>query len=573
MSYTVKYTDLSKLPLIVEDGTVNATTDVSLVGRSVTGYGEYIAQNFLNILENFSSSTPPQRPITGQTWFDTENNQLKVFTIRSKWKPIDGVYISENTPSDNDDGDFWFKPSSKTFSIYNSNQWIPLVDTDPENRMIGRIRYDTNDNPRKTVECIVNNRIVFVVSSDEDEWTPQTSGVNLQRLPSGSLMTTEYPTLKRGINLNALQSYNIYNYEITELNSLIFDVGRGTVFLENSPYDGDGSGITLRSNINPINGSIFSVRNLEHDAKLWIGNSLTTVGNNKFAVGTPPLGGEFNVETYNTIIDTDGTISANRVIGTWVATEEEANARTNNEKIITPFTAGRMANIAITDRISTLELAQAGVDNTTIMTPFLTKRVVNNLIASIDVATAGDDNETLMTPALVKKVVDDLLKSDDFTEATNDAVTPAPPPPVKQYFQENLQSRGVSGAHITIGFDPHPDDPYRYLINGTLSWRVSYNEDSDVNVVIIGEIYANETSFTDPSQAYLVSSASAPAFFASSGSQTGTINIPQKEIVFPNGLDPEFSIQLVGRYTTTRFNGLSYLHTGSSLGATGYYIG
>lgn len=572
MSYTVNYADLSKIPLIVEDGTVNATTDITLVGRSVTGFGEYIAQNFVSILENFSSTTPPPRPITGQTWFDTTNNELKVYTVRDKWKTVDGVYISETTPSDNDNGDFWFKSSTKTFSIYNNNEWIPLVDTDPENRMVGRIRYDTNNNPRKTVECLVNNRIVFIASSDSEEWTPQTTGVNLERLPTGELMTTEYPVIKRGINLNVLQTYNIYNFEITELNSLIFDVGRGTVFLENSIYDGDGSGITLRSSINPVNGSIFSVRNLENAAKLWVGNSITSPGNNKFAVGATTIGGEFNEESYSIILDTDGTITAKRAVGDWVATEQEAVERTNNEKIITPFTAGVLINNEISNRIASTQLANAGLDNTKIMTPSTTRQSIFSLIPSSDVAIAGNDNQTLMTPALVKQVINNFITTEEFNNATTEVVTPAAPPPVKQYFQENLQSSGLSGTHITITVEAHPNDPYRYIIGGVLNWEVSYNEDSDVSGSSIAEIYVNETP-SDPEQAYLLSSVSQSWFFPSSGSTSGTLFVPQKEIVFSNGLANDISISLRGRYTTTRFNGLSYGHRGSSLSATGYYIG
>ena len=82
MSYTVNKTNTSASPnsYTVQDGVVNTQTDLSLIGKGYAGYGELIAENFLHLLENFSNSSAPSKPISGQLWFDSANNRIKVYT-------------------------------------------------------------------------------------------------------------------------------------------------------------------------------------------------------------------------------------------------------------------------------------------------------------------------------------------------------------------------------------------------------------------------------------------------------------------------------------------------------------
>ena len=80
MPYTVNKTNSSASPnqYTVQDGVVNAQTDLSFIGKGYAGYGELIAENFLHLLENFANGDAPSKPITGQLWWDSTNNKLKV---------------------------------------------------------------------------------------------------------------------------------------------------------------------------------------------------------------------------------------------------------------------------------------------------------------------------------------------------------------------------------------------------------------------------------------------------------------------------------------------------------------
>ena len=67
------------LAAVVEDGTVDNTFDIKLIGKNYAGYGEVQNENYLFLLENFANSSEPPKKITGQVWFDSANKKLKFY--------------------------------------------------------------------------------------------------------------------------------------------------------------------------------------------------------------------------------------------------------------------------------------------------------------------------------------------------------------------------------------------------------------------------------------------------------------------------------------------------------------
>ena len=56
MAYTInKYSGATLV--VVQDGTVDVTTDLTFVGKNYAGYGEIQNENFLFLLENFSGTS------------------------------------------------------------------------------------------------------------------------------------------------------------------------------------------------------------------------------------------------------------------------------------------------------------------------------------------------------------------------------------------------------------------------------------------------------------------------------------------------------------------------------------
>lgn len=121
-------------PVSVPDNQIDATyytgvaygagQGIYLVGRNAIDYGAPIAQNFLQITENFASNTrpPDAKSLVGQLWFNKTDSTLnvKVTTAQSdnanNWRKI--VVSNPLTPGDGD-----VKVVGSVISIYANGGW------------------------------------------------------------------------------------------------------------------------------------------------------------------------------------------------------------------------------------------------------------------------------------------------------------------------------------------------------------------------------------------------------------------------------------------------------------------
>lgn len=87
MAYNIQKSDGSPL-VSVQDSTQDSTSSsLILVGRNAVNFGLSINQNFIDLLQNFANTSAPPNALQGQLWYDTVNNDLKVYN-GSKWISI-----------------------------------------------------------------------------------------------------------------------------------------------------------------------------------------------------------------------------------------------------------------------------------------------------------------------------------------------------------------------------------------------------------------------------------------------------------------------------------------------------
>ncbi len=98
MSYQLNKTDGTLLTALIDGQIDTASTNLTLVGKNYTGYGEAFNENFIKLLENFSNSAAPSTPLTGQVWWDTATGRLKVYD-GSQWKASGGPFVSSTAPT------------------------------------------------------------------------------------------------------------------------------------------------------------------------------------------------------------------------------------------------------------------------------------------------------------------------------------------------------------------------------------------------------------------------------------------------------------------------------------------
>lgn len=64
----------------IDAGTVDSTsTTLVLPGYGKIAYGEWLVEDFVRMLENFASATPPTNPVIGQLWYDSSVDGIKVW--------------------------------------------------------------------------------------------------------------------------------------------------------------------------------------------------------------------------------------------------------------------------------------------------------------------------------------------------------------------------------------------------------------------------------------------------------------------------------------------------------------
>jgi cytoskeletal protein CcmA (bactofilin family) len=129
MAYEITNTD-GTLSYSVEDGKINTSQfSLALIGRNVSNYGQYFAQNTLRHLENFAGITAPApgTRLIGQLWFDKGENLLRVWD-GSDWKRTGVVVASQRTqgrPAEGEGaGTQFFNLDTNKLEIHNGTAFV-----------------------------------------------------------------------------------------------------------------------------------------------------------------------------------------------------------------------------------------------------------------------------------------------------------------------------------------------------------------------------------------------------------------------------------------------------------------
>lgn len=167
MAYTIDRYNRQVLT-VVEDGTIDQTTDLKLVGKNYAGYGEIQNENFVYLLENFAGSTAPPKAISGQVWFDSSASKLK-FYDGSKWRTTGGAEVLNSAPSGLTEGDFWWDTANEQLYAYNGTDFVLVGPQDAGEgvtQMQSRSVRDTLGTTHSIIASVVNDTVVHIISND-----------------------------------------------------------------------------------------------------------------------------------------------------------------------------------------------------------------------------------------------------------------------------------------------------------------------------------------------------------------------------------------------------------------------
>jgi len=144
-------------PLIINDSNINSgNTSLKIIGKGIPNYGEFIAENFIHILESFAGTIPPDNPITGQVWYETDPSFPGAGTLRVfngvEFTPVSSGSSGNTFPTTANIGQI-FSLNNKLY-IFDGTNWLPLFPymqgaTDPASGQLGDLFFNTSENAVK----------------------------------------------------------------------------------------------------------------------------------------------------------------------------------------------------------------------------------------------------------------------------------------------------------------------------------------------------------------------------------------------------------------------------------------
>ena len=178
MSYNIVKTSGQPLATVADGQTNSTATSLTLIGKNYAGYGTFLNENFVKLLENFASATAPQYPLSGQLWWKTDTRLLQVYDTNGNWKTISGAQSLSDAPSTPVAGDLWWDTVNQQLKTYSGAAWIVIgpsfTATTGQSGAIADTIVDSSGTSHVVVKFYVQNNLIGVLSKDA-AFTPGTT--------------------------------------------------------------------------------------------------------------------------------------------------------------------------------------------------------------------------------------------------------------------------------------------------------------------------------------------------------------------------------------------------------------
>jgi hypothetical protein len=390
MAYTINLTDGSIFATI-PDGTINTSSSMTLVGKNYAGYGAFLDENFIHLLENGSNTTPPGAPLTGQLWWDKTGNLLKVYN-GTTFKTISAATSSSTAPASNVTGDLWYDTTNQLLKVWTGTAWLTVGPSVVSGT--GAQASTITDNlsvVHSVIQFYVDNTLIGMLSKDAT-FTP-------------AVAITGFATVKPGFQLSSASAS--YLFQGTSTDSQLLDGLDSTQFMRSDANTSTTGTLAILNNSGLTVGSNQDYKVSVAGTAVTIANQ-TTNGNIAFRVnigGTPT--------TVMTINGANGTISGQQITANYADVAERFHADTI-------YVAGTVVELGGTAEItcSTTELSETVFG------------VISTKAAYLMNSQAGDDSThppVAMTGRVPVRTVGVVHKGDRLVSAGNGIARAAKP--------------------------------------------------------------------------------------------------------------------------------------------------
>jgi hypothetical protein len=310
MAYTINLTD-GTIFATIADGTINTASSMTLVGKNYAGYGEFLDENFIHLLENSSNTTAPGAPLEGQLWWDSGNLLLKVYN-GSVFKTISAATSSSTAPTSNVTGDLWYDTVNAQLKVWTGTAFLLVgpaftAGTGTTGAIVDTI-LDNTSTSHVVIKFFVEDDVIAIMSKDA-AFTPQSAipgwGSGPQQVKPGMTMSTGSAS---------------YLFQGTASDAQLLDGIDSTGFLSSTAND------TTSGTLGVLNDTGLSV-GVDSDLRMSVSGVNTTIANqtsNGNLVFSVNVGG--TPTTALTIFGANGTVSGNQINANYADVAERFEA-------------------------------------------------------------------------------------------------------------------------------------------------------------------------------------------------------------------------------------------------------
>jgi hypothetical protein len=309
MSYTINLTD-GAIFAVIPDGTINTTSSMVLVGKNYAGYGEFLNENYIHLLENGSNTTAPGAPLTGQLWWDKTNGVLRVYS-GTTFKAVSAATSAPvgSPPPSPVQGDLWYDTTNAQLKVYSGTAWLLVgpaftAGTGETGAIVDTI-VDISTVSHVVIKFFVSNTLIAIMSKDPT-FTPQVAIPGFATVSPGMQMSTATPGYPLRGNV---VSTNIVVGSATPITGAALTSVGGPVQLSPGTTAQEGVRVTRESGYVTLTG-------INNDNNAYNGIKLGTAANAAITVTTTGSVG-FGTTTPAALLDVNGNA---RIGGTFSAT-------------------------------------------------------------------------------------------------------------------------------------------------------------------------------------------------------------------------------------------------------------
>ena len=379
MSYTINKYSGEEL-VVLQDGTIDTSTSLGLVGRNYVGYGETQNENFVFLLENFSNEFPPARPLKGQTWFNTLSNLLYVYD-GAAWAVVGAAVLSETRPEEPASGALWLRTTDNTFHVWNGAQWSFIGPESVEGFGITRARsttlLDSDGTTHPVIFLTIDDSIVGICTNSTFTISPQTPILGFANLLAGVNLSTNFK-FKGDIDGLAERATRLETPR--NINGVAFN-GSNNITVKASTTNKLTKGDYLTGS--DFDGSIATTWSVDATSANTIGKIVVRNSSGGFAAGliTADLAGNVSGNvTAETGTSSFNIIRANTFIGPTLVGNAESASRLETTRTINDVPFDGTANITIPSAAETLTGTR--INSTVVESNLQSVGVLNELLVS-----------------------------------------------------------------------------------------------------------------------------------------------------------------------------------------------